>query len=158
MFAIELCSYSVTDEDVGEINGLLRELSPKFLNFAVRRGEVQSMLIRSILFLARLDEECADEATAPRGRIVGMATLAFYPKLTGLVGVVEEVAVKKEFRRQGIAEKLMSAVLAEAKEHGTTYLDLTCNPARYAARALYEKFGFVRRETDPFRLTLKNPC
>jgi ribosomal protein S18 acetylase RimI-like enzyme len=87
-------------------------------------------------------------------RIVGMATLSLYPKLEKRAGTVDDVVVLAEYRGQGIGEKLMRAVLEEAKAQGAASLYLTSHASRAAAHKLYEKVGFKKYETDVFKLAL----
>ena len=52
------------------------------------------------------------------------------------------IAVSPKFRRQGIAEKLISYVAERAAEQGCDKLMLEVRDSNLAARALYEKLGF----------------
>ena len=52
------------------------------------------------------------------------------------------IAVSPKFRRQGIAEKLISYVTQRAAEQGCDKLMLEVRESNLAARALYEKLGF----------------
>lgn len=76
----------------------------------------------------------------------GMATLVLANHGTGAryVGHVEDVFVSRDFRRQGIGESLMRALIAEAKRRDVISLWLTSNPRRIPAHRLYEKLGFAR--------------
>ena len=78
-------------------------------------------------------------------RIVSTAYLALSEKpanpefITGKTGTVLNVLTCREYRRQGIASKVMAFLIAEAKKTGVSSLDLfaTCD-----GRFLYEKLGF----------------
>ena len=71
-------------------------------------------------------------------------------KLAGYVGsqtVMGEtdmmnIAVDPEFRRRGIAEKLVDALVAELKARGSHCLTLEVRASNDAAKALYGKLGF----------------
>lgn len=154
MIIIENCAYGITDADVGEINGLLRELSPKLINFAAKKGDVQRMLDRSFIFLARDKNDPKDKVE--RGTIVGMVTLILFYKLTGLSGVVEETVVRKSYRGKGIGKMLMNSLIKEARERHVLHLDLTSKKIRASARALYQQLGFLERDTTVYRLVLKS--
>jgi ribosomal protein S18 acetylase RimI-like enzyme len=63
--------------------------------------------------------------------------------------VVDEAA-----RGRGIGEALTRAALEHAAQLGVKTVDLTSRPSREAANRLYQKIGFVRRETNLYRYTL----
>ena len=54
------------------------------------------------------------------------------------------VAVSPEFRRKGIAEALVNALVEALKEQGSHCLTLEVRASNHPARALYEKLGFSR--------------
>ncbi len=53
------------------------------------------------------------------------------------------VAVDNELRRQGIAQKLITAALQEARERGAEKVFLEVRAGNLPARTLYRKLGFV---------------
>ena len=53
------------------------------------------------------------------------------------------IAVREDRRRGGIGEKLLMHALEQAKEGGAKNVFLEVRQSNYAARALYEKNGFV---------------
>ena len=71
--------------------------------------------------------------------------------LAGYVGsqtVMDEtdmmnLAVAPEFRRQGVGEALVNALVAALKDLGSRCLTLEVRDSNEAARALYAKLGFV---------------
>ena len=83
------------------------------------------------------------------GKVMGFAGLCWYliPS-KGLVAWVEEVVVDEAARGQGLGKKLMNKLLELAQTKGCAVVKLTTgNPA---ARGLYEKLGFVKKEEDYF--------
>lgn len=98
----------------------------------------------SILFLARDDD----------GQIVGTLTLVVFRIPTGLRAWIEDVVVDEAARGRGIGEALTRAALDHAARLGVKTVDLTSRPSREAANRLYQKIGFVRRETNLYRYTL----
>lgn len=154
MIVIENCTHGVTYTDVGEINGLLRELSPKLINFAAKKTDVKRMLDRSFIFIARDKNDPKDKME--RGTIVGMVTLILFYKLTGLSGFVEETVVRKDYRGKGIGKMLMDSLIKEARERHVLHLDLTSKKTRTSARALYQQLGFLERDTTVYRLVLES--
>ena len=69
-----------------------------------------------------------------------------------LVGTVYNVFTFPNYRRKGIATKVLSALLDEARIMGIGHIDLmSTNDGKY----LYEKIGFQMNNYTPMRLTLK---
>ena len=71
-------------------------------------------------------------------------------KIAGYIGTylicddidITNIAVKKIFRRQGIANKLIEAVLEYASEKYAKYINLEVRISNIPARSLYKKYGF----------------
>ena len=97
----------------------------------------------TVLFLARVDDE-----------IVGSLTLALFRIPTGLRAWIEDVVVDGEARGRGVGEALNQAALAHARSVGARTVDLTSRPSREAANRLYQRIGFVERETNVYRYSL----
>ncbi len=57
-------------------------------------------------------------------------------------GQITNVATHPEHRRRGLADKLLSSLLAEARHRGLQALSLEVRESNAAAIALYEKHGF----------------
>lgn len=55
---------------------------------------------------------------------------------------MDNVAVSPKHRREGIGERLISALIEAAKEKGGEFLSLEVRPSNTGAVALYEKLGF----------------
>lgn len=87
-------------------------------------------------------------------RIVGVLTLAWYDAPSGRKAWIEDVVVDAAARGRGIGEALVREALALACREGVARVMLTSNATRRAAHRLYERMGFVRYETDCFRLDL----
>lgn len=97
----------------------------------------------TVLFVARID-----------GRIIGSLTLALYRIPTGLKAWIEDVVVDPAARGRGVGEMLSSAAIDEARARGAKDVSLTSRPSREAANRLYQRIGFVARETNVYRFTL----
>jgi glucosamine-phosphate N-acetyltransferase len=77
-------------------------------------------------------------------RIVGTLTLFIEQKYIhgcGKVGHVEDVAVHREFQKEGIGQKLMERAVELAKANGCYKLTLDCTEE---VAPFYEKVGFRR--------------
>lgn len=72
-------------------------------------------------------------------------------KVIGYIGMwfvmdechITNIAVLGEYRKQGIASKLINEMLKLCKEHQTTYIMLEVRATNTPAQKLYSKFGFT---------------
>ena len=94
----------------------------------------------TVLFIARLDEH-----------IVGTLTLATFRIPTGVRAWIEDVVVDSAARGHGVGEALNQAAILEAHHRGAITVDLTSRPSREAANHLYQRIGFVARDTNVYR-------
>jgi ribosomal protein S18 acetylase RimI-like enzyme len=85
------------------------------------------------------------------GAIVGMLTLAVFRIPTGLRAWIEDVVVDEAGRGRGVGAELTRAAIGIARERGARTVDLTSRPSRTAANRLYQRLGFVERETNVYR-------
>lgn len=88
------------------------------------------------------------------GVIVGSLTLALFRIPTGLRAWIEDVVVDSAARGKGVGETLNRFALDEAQRRGATTVDLTSRPTREAANRLYQRLGFVKRDTNVYRYDL----
>lgn len=94
----------------------------------------------TMMFVARVDNQ-----------IVGLLTLAVFRIPTAVRAWIEDVVVDSSARGHGVGEALNLAAIAEAKRRGAKTVDLTSRPSREAANRLYQRIGFVARETNVYR-------
>ena len=88
------------------------------------------------------------------GEIVGTLTLATFRIPTNMRAWIEDVVVDSGARGRGVAQALSTEAIRIARLRGARHIDLTSRPSRQAARRLYEKLGFVPRETGLFRYSV----
>lgn len=88
------------------------------------------------------------------GKIIGMVTLAVIVKPGGITVQFEDVVVDESMRGQGLGKMLCEKAVERAKALGARSIHLTSRPDRIAANKLYQKLGFVIRETNVYRLAL----
>jgi ribosomal protein S18 acetylase RimI-like enzyme len=100
----------------------------------------------SVLLLA-VDREAED-------RILGSLTLAWFRIPTGVRAWIEDVVVDEAARGHGVGDLLNRAALDRARELGAKTVDLTSRPSREAANRLYQRIGFIARDTNVYRFTL----
>lgn len=80
-------------------------------------------------------------------RIVGTSGISFVEKppyfgcLSGKIGLLSSMYTDKAYRRQGIAQHLLSIVVNEAKNYGCGTIQITASDMGVL---LYENFGFVK--------------
>lgn len=134
---------SVDDELVSAFARLIPQLSSS--NPAPTRAQLDEIVASPAteLFIARVD-----------GRIVGALTLALFRLPTGLRAWIEDVVVDGDVRGSGVGEALNRAALDEARKRGAVTVDLTSRPSRVDANRLYQRLGFVARETNVYRYRL----
>jgi ribosomal protein S18 acetylase RimI-like enzyme len=135
---------AITQEGVNELNVLMRELHAEKNDVVEATLEtVQRMLAeKNIVMVTVNDGE----------KIIGTATLYLMPKIGKLVSHLEDVVVSSVYRGQGLGEKLVQKTIDIAKELGVVSIALTSRPERVAANKLYQKLGFIRKETNPYTL------
>jgi GNAT superfamily N-acetyltransferase len=126
------------DNDIAQVHSLLAHLTDKDIDAGSLRQRLDTMVeSRSArLYLARF---AAD--------IVGTASLTIKVIPTEVYGIVDDVVADPHSPVKGVGSALIQAITQEADQRGIT-LNLTCRPERKRAHHLYEKFGFVIRDTD----------
>ncbi|MGI9624282.1 MAG: GNAT family N-acetyltransferase [Acidimicrobiales bacterium] len=87
------------------------------------------------------------------GTVVGSMTLAMFRIPTGLRAWIEDVVVDESARGSGVGRVINERALEIAREAGATTVDLTSRPSRESANRLYQRMGFVARETNVYRYT-----
>jgi ribosomal protein S18 acetylase RimI-like enzyme len=135
--------HTVTSEVVQALESLIPQLSRS--NPAPTEAELNEMVSSpaSDVFIARVD-----------GNIVGSLTLVTFRIPTGIRAWIEDVVVDESARGHGVGEALNQAAIAEAQHRGAVTVDLTSRPSREAANRLYQRIGFVQRDTNVYRYSL----
>ena len=133
----------VDDELVNAFAYLIPQLSSS--NPPPSREQLTEMVQSpaTLVLIARVD-----------GRIAGSLTLAMFRIPTGLRAWIEDVVVDGDARGNGVGEALNLFAIEEARKRGAVTVDLTSRPAREAANRLYQRLGFVARDTNVYRFTL----
>lgn len=130
-----------TDEVVEALGRLVPQLSSAPPPDAATLREILTR--GSVMFIARIN-----------GQIVGCLTLVLFLIPTGLKAWIEDVVVDEAARGHGVGEALNRAALDEARRRGVKSVNLTSRPHRDAANRLYQRLGFVQRETNYYRYEL----
>lgn len=134
---------TVTPELVSAFEKLIPQLSRS--NPAPTAAELADIVAAeaSDVFVARVGDV-----------IVGSLTLVTFRIPTGIRAWIEDVVVDESARGHGVGEALNQAALQEARRRGAVTVDLTSRPSREAANRLYQRIGFVQRDTNVYRYTL----
>lgn len=135
--------HTVTSEVVSAFESLIPQLSRS--NPAPTEAELNEMVSSSAsdVFIARVN-----------GDIVGSLTLVTFRIPTGIRAWIEDVVVDESARGHGVGEALNQAAISNAREKGAVTIDLTSRPSREAANRLYQRIGFVQRDTNVYRFSL----
>ena len=133
----------VDDELVNAFAYLIPQLSSS--NPPPSREQLTEMVQSpaTLVLVARVDD-----------RIAGSLTLAMFRIPTGLRAWIEDVVVDGDARGNGVGEALNLFAIEEARKRGAVTVDLTSRPSREAANRLYQRLGFVARDTNVYRFTL----
>ena len=88
------------------------------------------------------------------GAILGSLVLVVFRIPTAVRAWIEDVVVDTSARGRGVGDALNRFALDLARAKGAKTVDLTSRPAREAANRLYQRLGFVARETNVYRFNL----
>lgn len=88
-------------------------------------------------------------------KVVATAFVSVVPTLVPKI-LVNDVVVDPDHQGTGLGRRLMEELIRQARHKWpkADRIDLTSEPRRAAAWAMYQSLGFVRRDTGVFRLTL----
>jgi ribosomal protein S18 acetylase RimI-like enzyme len=134
---------AITPEIVAAFERLIPQLSSS--NPAPTEAELRQIVDADSTLLLLAEEDSV---------IVGSLTLALFRIPTGLRAWIEDVVVDSAARGKGVGETLNRFALEEARRRGATTVDLTSRPTREAANRLYQRLGFVKRDTNVYRYDL----
>jgi ribosomal protein S18 acetylase RimI-like enzyme len=135
----------VDDELIAAFNRLIPQLSR---SAAVPTPDVIREIVEApanTVLIARDERD--------NGRIVGMLTLVVFRIPTGVRAWIEDVVVDEAVRGRGVGEALSQAAIQRAVGLGARTVELTSRPSREAANRLYQRLGFVRRDSNVYRYT-----
>ncbi len=139
----------VATEATAELRDALNRLLPQLSKSAVPLTDSDVAALvgaeANTVFVARAD-----------GEIVGSLTLVVFPIPTAVRAWIEDVVVDGEARGLGVGAALNLAAIERARELGAKTVDLTSRPSREAANRLYQKLGFVARNTNVYRFDLRS--
>ena len=133
----------VSDEVLAACHRLVPQLSSS--SRAITSAELAEIIEgeSTVLFAAYSGKE-----------IIGLLTLVVFRIPTAVRAWIEDVVVDDSARGRGVGEALNKAAISEAAKRGAKTVDLTSRPSREAANRLYQRIGFIRRDTNVYRYNL----
>jgi len=141
---IEVATVSrVDDELVAAFNRLMPQLSR---NAPLPTPDLIREIVEAQASTVLVARDCRDD-----GRIVGMLTLVVFRIPTGVRAWIEDVVVDEAVRGRGVGEALSQEAVRRAVGLGARTVELTSRPSREAANRLYQRLGFVRRDSNVYR-------
>jgi len=131
------------DELVAAFGRLVPQLSP---SAAVPTPDLIREIVEAQASTVLVARDLRDQ-----GRIVGMLTLIVFRIPTGVRAWIEDVVVDETARGRGVGEALSQEAVRRALDLGARTVELTSRPSREAANRLYQRLGFVRRDSNVYR-------
>lgn len=142
-------------DDIGQIVDIERESFPSSWPQTAYRRELTNAIARYTVLCEVVEPP---PPPAPAGlwwtlrRIVGSENAPSGEHILGFIGVwlmvgeahVVTVAVREEYRRMGIGERLLIAAIDQAAEYDQEAVTLEVRASNEGAQLLYEKYGFAR--------------
>ena len=136
----------VTPELVAAFATLIPQLSSS--NAPPTEDELAALVDGEASILLIAVDHDADDA------ILGSLTLVWFRIPTGVRAWIEDVVVDGDARGRGVGEALNLHAIERARKLGAKTVDLTSRPKREAANRLYQRIGFLPRDTNVYRFEL----
>jgi predicted GNAT family N-acyltransferase len=135
---------TVTDSVLNAFIKLIPQLSSSCALLKKKDLEIIVNFDNTHLFIAEENNE-----------ILGTLTLVFNTIPTGDKVWIEDVVVDKASRGKGVGKELMQFSIEYATNKNVKNINLASNPERVSVNKLYQKLGFIQRETNVYRLTIE---
>lgn len=135
---------TVNEELVAAFENLIPQLSGRATPPSA--AQLQSIVESpdSVLLIARL---CSDSGDL----IVGAMTVGVVRSTTAVRAFFEDIVVDEQARGRGIGLQMCQHAITVATRLGANTIDLTSHETRQAANRLYQRIGFVPRQTNLYR-------
>jgi ribosomal-protein-alanine N-acetyltransferase len=147
----------MTESDIPQVADIERESFPSAWPQTAYRRELQNKAARYLVVSELGDEPRAVEAPqnglwSALRRIVGGDGAAPAEQILGFIGIwlmageahIVTVAVREDYRRMGVGERLLIACIEMATEYDQEVVTLEVRKSNEAAQRLYEKDGLDR--------------
>ena len=137
--------HSLSPAQMGELRQLMKELTSNI--------EVSAEMLENVVKSPNTHLFVALDNGA---NIVGCASLCVFESPTGRKASVEDVVVLSSYRGQHLGRDLMKHLIEFARKNLVDIdLHLTSKPQRVAANALYQSLGFEKRDTNFYRMRIR---
>ena len=131
-------------------------ISEEKIRRTVRESMERPEKLRIVLICAGGEDEAGDAAvtTGANAAVVGYSILVFYwsNEYGGDIVNIDELYIKKEFRKGGIASNFIKCQMGAYKN--TRAIAIETTPSNEAAASLYKKLGFKASPNDHMILPL----
>lgn len=87
-------------------------------------------------------------------KIIGMATVYLVYIPTGIIAVIEDVVIDAAYRGKGLGRKLTDKLIKIAMIKKAKHISVRTNPVRVESNAMYTNMGFIKKETNFYRINL----
>ena len=132
-----------------ELVDAFKRLMPQFSSSgAVPTAEMLDEVVRSPCTTVLVARDPARDH-----QIVGTLTLVVFRLASGGRAWIEDVVVDATSRGRGAGESLTREAMRRAAERGARTVELTSRPSREAANRLYQRLGFMKRDTNVYRFS-----
>ena len=92
---------------------------------------------------------------APAGHVV--LSVRFAMEFGGLLGYIDDLFVKQDYRRRGVARAGLDVLLEECRRRGCRAIHVEVAPDNVAANALYRSYGLAPGADERLQLTAVLP-
>lgn len=137
----EISHQHISEALANRVNRLLTQLTP-------RANRVDAAYLKTVISQA----DVYIYGALQDGELTGVVICVIASTLLRKTMYLEEMVVDEAHRGKGIGGLLLEKAIEKAKEVGAKELDLTSNQSRTSAIALYESYGFTKRDTNAYRL------
>ena len=125
------------DDDLNQVNKLLSE------SFSIEKNNFNDDNFIEIV-------SCVDNCVS--GYL--LLTKILNPVKNRYYFLIDYVCVSSKYRGLGIGVEMLKYAEEISRKNDAMYMQLTCSYNRIAAHRLYEKCGFIKRDSDLFRKEL----
>ena len=134
--------HTLSPQDITDLNHVMLQLDPtaSVLTFA----DLLEISKTAVMVFYRNEEN----------RLIGTGLLVYQQQYMGRRGHIEDIVLDEPYRGRGLGKQMLLLLLEQGRTLGLQHIDLTSRPERTVANALYQSLGFVRRDTNVYRLVL----
>lgn len=129
---------------------LVADLFDKYRVFYKKESDIE--LARQFIQTRLENNESVIFVALDVGQSIPVGFTQLYPTYSSVRVVknwiLNDLYVDKEYRKQGIGEKLIEAAMNFAKQNDAKFVQLSTAVDNYTAQSLYEQIGFKKQESE----------